>query len=217
MGKGITTVQHVLELAGANMNNAVEVARSLEIRSVRIVGRMLEKLKMVLSQEDRALLAEWGDGRKTPNETDLYPSLYIRPQLRDCIGMGPLLGVDSQVWTPLDSVSGKALYQGCVKVLNKQQLKNRTDTPWREHLKVNADVKPKWSVLYKPPLTKNTGDLQWRILHGIIAVNVFLAVINPGDTDCCPFCTADETVYHCFTQCYRLVPLFKANFSLICY
>ena len=164
---------------------------------------------MAFTYEDRALLAEWFNGQKTPVETDFFPRLCIRPQLRDCHGLGPLLEADSQVWTPMDSVSGKTLYQGCVKVLNKQQLKNRTDTPWREHFKVHSEIKPVWSMLYKPPLTKNTGDLQWRILHGIVAVNALVSVLNPGVSNGCPFCTERETIYHCFAQCSRLVSLFR--------
>ncbi len=44
-----------------------------------------------------------------------------------------------------------------------------------------------WSVLYKPPLTKRVGDLQWRILHGIVAVNAFISVVNPSVDDKCFF------------------------------
>ena len=127
MDKGITTVQHVMELAGVQMDNAEALARRMEVRSVRI-GRMLEKLKRAFTHEERALMAEWVNGQKTPEETDFFPSMHIKPELRDCHGLGPLLREDSQDWMPMDTVSGKALYQGCVKVLNKQQLKNRKDT-----------------------------------------------------------------------------------------
>ena len=215
MDKGITTVQHVVELAGVQMDNAEAVARRMEVRSVRIVARMLEKFKMAFTHEDRAVLAEWSNGQKTAEETDLFPSVHIKPHLRDCHGLGPLLGEDSQDWMPMDSVSGKALYQGCVKVLNKHQLKNRTDTPWRGHFKVHTDIKPEWSKLYKPPLTKNTGDLQWRILHGIVAVNAFVAVLNPEVSNVCPFCTERETIYHCFAQCQRLISLFRTMSALL--
>ena len=38
---------------------------------------------------------------------------------------------------------------------------------------------PVWRLLYKPPLNKITGDLQWRILQGALALNGFIAKINP--------------------------------------
>lgn len=92
-------------------------------------------------------------------------------------------------------------------MINKDKLK-RIDTPWRDFLDVDVDVKPSWALCYKPPLTKNVGDLQWRILHGIIAVNAFISILNPNVQDDCPFCGQRETIFHCFMQCERLRPLF---------
>ncbi len=34
-------------------------------------------------------------------------------------------------------------------------------TPWRDHLRDDVEVKSFWDSCYKPPLTKNVGDLQW--------------------------------------------------------
>ncbi len=74
----------------------------------------------------------------------------------------------------------------CVKVIKKEKLQ-RVDTPWRDHLNVEDGIQPFWSSFYKPPLTKNVGDLQWRVLHGIIAVTAFISVLNPTVQDKCPF------------------------------
>ena len=52
------------------------------------------------------------------------------------------------------------------------------------------------------------GDLQWRVLHGAVAVNAFVSVINPGVADTCPFCPQRETLFHCFLKCGRLSSLF---------
>ena len=69
--------------------------------------------------------------------------------------------------------------------------------------------------MYKPPLTKDTGDLQWRILHGIVAVNALVAVLNPEVSNRCPFCLERETIYHCFAQCPRLVFIFRTLSALL--
>lgn len=97
----------------------------------------------------------------------------------------------------------------CVLVLNKKKLNNRVDTPWRAVLKLGVEVRPEWTVLYKPPLSKRTGDLQWRILHGAVAVNSFISVLDPKNNSGCPFCLKKETVFHVFMQCIRLGPLFE--------
>jgi len=69
-------------------------------------------------------------------------------------------------------------------------------------------VGPEWRSLYKPPLLKKVADLQWRVLHTAVAVNSFISVLNPDVNHDCPFCTLRETVFHCFMDCCRLVPLF---------
>ena len=69
-------------------------------------------------------------------------------------------------------------------------------------------TKPSLCGDLKSPLTKRTGDLQWRILHCAIAVNAIVSVMNPTICDTCPFCTERETIYHCFMECDRLCSLF---------
>lgn len=39
---------------------------------------------------------------------------------------------------------------------------------------------------------EKSGDLQWRILHGAVAVNAFISVINPSVNDKCVFCGLRE-------------------------
>ncbi len=63
-------------------------------------------------------------------------------------------------------------------------------------------------MLYKPPLSKRTGDLQWRILHGAIAVNSFISVLDSKNDPGCSFCFKKENVVHAFMYCFRLKPLF---------
>lgn len=87
-----------------------------------------------------------------------------------------------------------------VVCLNKGKLHGRVDTPWRGRLGLAVGVRPVWRSLYKPPLTKRVADLQWRVLHGIVAVSAFLSVISPGASDVFPFCPVQETVFHCFCE-----------------
>jgi exonuclease III len=211
--KEITTVQELLQLAGAQVDNAENVAGRLAVRSTRVVGRRLDGFKKALSSEDRALLTGWFKGDLTPDHSDPFPKICIRPFGKDCEALGPLL--DRQEWMSMDSASGKSLYMGCVKALNKEKLKGKTDTPWRDHLRVKAEVKPAWSTLYKAPVTKNIGDLHWRVLHGIIAVNGFVSILNPSVSDKCLFCNLRETIFHCFVDCSRLIPLFQNLRSVV--
>ncbi len=95
--------------------------------------------------------------------------------------------------------SGKTVYKSCVKIFYKNFLSNRVDTHWRAVLHfIRENFKPEWRALFKSPLSKKVGDLQWRILHGAIAVNALVSIINPGSSVECPFCFQRETVFHPF-------------------
>uniref|UniRef100_A0A3B5PPF5 Reverse transcriptase domain-containing protein n=1 Tax=Xiphophorus maculatus TaxID=8083 RepID=A0A3B5PPF5_XIPMA len=208
MKSGLVTLKHLLELVGSEMDDIVPLARRLEIHSLRTVSIMLATFKRMLSEDDKRLIKGWFDGRLTPDKADPFLKLCFKPQMKDLECPGPFLEQGKSEWTILDSVNGKLIYMKCVKALNKVKLIDKKDTPWRDYFKVGFDVKPVWGLLYKPPLTKNVGDLQWRILHGIIAVNAFASIINPVVSDKCPFCLLRETIFHCFVQCLRLMDLF---------
>ena len=72
----------------------------------------------------------------------------------------------------------------------------------------SGEKDPHWRVLYKPPIKKRTVDLRWRILHGSIASNSFINVMNPNVSSACMFCGLRETIYHIFTECSRLSDFF---------
>ncbi len=110
-------------------------------------------------------------------------------------------------WLDLLSTKGNVLYRVCV-IFNKNQLAMKSDTPWRFFFGLKDNVKPEWRVIYKPPLSKKVGDLQWRILHGILAVNSFVSILNVEVNDDCPFCFQRETIFHVFVQCSRLASFF---------
>lgn len=76
---------------------------------------------------------------------------------------------------------------------------------WTEKL---GEAAPHWRVIYKPPLKKRTGDLQWRVLHGAIASNSFTSIINPAVSNQCLFCNLRETTFHIFSDCERLPAFF---------
>ncbi len=76
-------------------------------------------------------------------------------------------------------------------------------------LHLSEKARPEWGALYKSPLSTKIGDLQWRVLHGIIAVKAFVSIINHEVNQECPFCLQRETVFHAFMYCNRLRPLFS--------
>lgn len=199
---GVVTMKHLTMLAGPNLNNVEAVAERLGVHSFRKVGQFLQGFRDLLTEEEKLRLKNWMEGCELPESTDLFPSMGVRPRMdeEDFQDLSGFFKNDVR-FTVFNSVGGKIIYSFCVKVLNKGKLKNRIDTPWRKYLEVKDEIMPVWEAIYKPPLTKKVGDIQWRILHGIIVVNAFVSIINSEITDTCPFYNCRETISHCFLRC----------------
>lgn len=141
-----------------------------------------------------------------PDAADPFPEIFLSPGLGELTG--PILKITNTQKLTLHRADKKTLYENCVKGIHKVGLSNRPPTVWSQRLGQNGPG-PQWRILYKPPLKKRTGDLQWRILHGAIASNAFISVLNPAVSNKCPFCDQRETVFHVFTECKRLTELFS--------
>ena len=209
---GTVTLHELVDICGPKLKNVESMVTRMGLRSMRVMGQILQSLRSVLRPEEHKVLKDYGNGLMVPDTTDPFPKLLLIPKIDEC--EGSLLFSTERMKMDMDEVSGKTMYRNCVKVLNKKWLSSRVDTPWRSVLMIKNNVKPEWKALYKLPLTKRMGDLQWRVLHGIVAMNSFIAVLNPEVTQDCPFCSMRETVFHAFLHCLRLCPLFDFLHSL---
>lgn len=57
-------------------------------------------------------------------------------------------------------------------------------------------------------LLKRSGDLQWKLLHCALPTNSHVCKFNLNLLPSCIFFSLPESVFHVFTECSRLVPLF---------
>lgn len=203
---GVLKVQHLAELAGPNFSSSPALMSKMNIRSTRIVDKLLARWRLLLSTDEADMLRQHSEGKISPVKEDPFPPVHIYPRLENCTGT--FLEDRGDFGASFAGCIGKAFYKMCVIVLNKENLNLRVDTPWRNVLRLQSDVRPEWRTLYKPPLRKQFGDLQWRLLHGILAMNAFVCIVNPMVCQDCPFCFQRETVFHCFMDCSRLLPLF---------
>ena len=64
-------------------------------------------------------------------------------------------------------------------------------------------------------LTKNEGDLIWKIRHGAIPTGRFLYVCKYLDSPNCNYCGELDDLTHIFVTCSRLSGLFQLTQSLI--
>lgn len=202
----VTTVGQLYQIAGPDLKNVSAIAGHLRLRSCRIVQKAIEIWSSALTGEEKGPLDQFLKGSIHFNCKDLFPNLRICPIMGECNGM--LLDCDDLIIVGSEIAPGTCLYTNCVKAFSKTFLNNKSDTPWRDVLKLRIEEKTEWRALYKSPLAKKTGDLQWRILHGAIALNVFISLFKSDSTDCCPFCLQRETLFRAFMYCERLKPIF---------
>ena len=204
---GHVKLKHIVEAAGPGFLNTGAVASLLGLRSHRYTRHILNSWMKELTTEEIGMLRDYSGDLETLDQGDPFPELGFSVCLDGL--KGPLLELKYVEDGDFYMSNGKQVYRYCVKALNKKKLDGKNDSVWRDKLNVDRNVVPVWRVLYKAPLRKRSGDLQWRILHGALAVNVFLAKLNPAVSCKCPFCDESETVFHCFAGCRRLEPLFE--------
>ena len=200
---GTLTLQQLVDAAGPALTDAQALGSLLGLQSLRVAGRILELWSQRLTKRDRHLLM----GSQTRSDAaDPYPDIVLSPGLGE--KTGPLLRVIHAAKLTLYEADKETLYRNCVKCIHQAGLSGRPPTVWAKKWGQDGPS-PQWRLLYKAPLKKRTGDLQWRILHGAVATNAFISVLNPAVFSGCPFCGVRETIYHVFTECKRLNSLFS--------
>ena len=213
---------HLLDPARSAWLSPEALSSRLGRRSVRSVGRFLCDIRAALPLEAAAALEAHLRAGQAPCTEDAsseaFPALPVTPAVADDLAGGPgtLLTLpvppDSDTGCSLASLSRRGLYAWVIHVRHAQVLAGRPDTPWRRRLGPpgSPPAHPAWRTLYKPPIAKKTGDLQWRLLHGILATGTFASHLDPAASTACPFCPGDveETLFHAFLDCPRLQPLF---------
>ncbi|TWW74496.1 hypothetical protein D4764_14G0004990 [Takifugu flavidus] len=190
-------LQHVVAVAGPDLTGAEAVGSLLGICSSQAAEGVLRLWRNRLSTRERRLLEDYGQGTE-PDSEDPFPEIRLaaHPGNLD----GPLLRPAKTF--SLVAVDKKTTYNNCVTVLNRRGLSNRSTSMWADRLGGDG-ARPCWRVLYKPPLKKRTVDLQWRILHGAVALNALLSRMNTAVSDQCPFCSG-ERLCSTRTECERL-------------
>ncbi|KAK3527725.1 hypothetical protein QTP86_001577, partial [Hemibagrus guttatus] len=143
VSSGIVMLRELVNVAGADLSRAEDLAARMGLRSLRVVNQLLHRWRSTLTSEERVQLMDYQHTEAGPAEDESFPRLNIAPDLDGCAG--PLLECRSEGEMDFGSVSGKLLYRACVKVLNKKKLSGRVDTPWRNVLGFNDDVKPEWT------------------------------------------------------------------------
>jgi len=178
---------------------AEELALKVGIHSVRTVEHFLTEIQEYVMA--LTLLEE--------RVENVFPSIRVGINVGDWQeGDGRLLSFTTPEIGFFDMISKKSFYMVCVKVLNLRALQDLPETKWTNFVETGTSPKGSWRTLYKKPIEKRIGDLQWRISHWIMATNCYKVHLNVLQREDCLFCGLPETVFHMFIGCPRLMGLF---------
>ncbi|KAI4877209.1 hypothetical protein NFI96_028665 [Prochilodus magdalenae] len=217
---GVSKVCHLRR--GFDWVAAEQLANLTGLRSVRLASQVLDHVRSGLSASALDFL------EATPVE-DHHSGLAASPELVVRVeqdgweeGQGKLLSLEIPILGSFSGLSKRALYCVCTKTLNFQALKDLHDTKWAEVLGSGSSPKGSWRSLYKRPIEKKMGDLQWRLnmAVGIVLLMVLVCVslVNSQDggirVDCPPAVgvVGETTEISCSFESY-----FVADLNVIIY
>ncbi|TWW77693.1 Transposon TX1 uncharacterized 149 kDa protein ORF 2 [Takifugu flavidus] len=201
---GVVKLGHLLKTSVPDLSDR------LNMRSSRLLLQLVREVCASLPEALRVFVLD-------PSVSELWDDEceYVFPSLAVCPAVGQwqpeeddLLSLKSSLSVDFEGVGRKDLYILAVKVRNLRSLEGLKASGWTSFFGAGSSPGGCWRSLYKPPVDKRTGDLQWRIVHGAVATNRYLVHLDPSTGDGCPFCSQSETIYHLFVQCPRLEGLF---------
>ncbi len=213
MEKGMTKLSDLVDNSSKAWRSVVDICSQAGFKSVRTIERFVGGLKAALPSTLLLFINCFLLGG--PSRVS-FPKLFVSPDV--CFHNdqeGKLLFFNRLQELNFQVAGKRDLYHICVKAVYFEQIKDRSDTKWREFLTVPAELSPSWRILYKGPLPKRSGDLQWRLLHCTLPTNSHVSKFNLNVSPSCYFCSSSESVFHAFTECFRLAPMFTLLERLI--
>jgi len=148
---------------------AEELAQKVGFRSVRLVNRLLEDLEAALLDSIKEFLKETCANDTEPFTFPEFDFLMKKDdQVEDPV---KLLHLNTPEMGLFNGLSKITLYTACVKTMNYKDLKDQIGSKWTLVLGSGSFPSGSWQTLYKKPCEERMGDLQWKIVHGVLATD----------------------------------------------
>jgi len=160
----VTRVKHLQNPHVHRWKPATDVAEATGVRSVRVVGRTFSVIL------------------RTFKQTGLHwdPAIEVALPLSHC--PFPNLLISFQTFISLNRIEKSTVYGKCVITLFSSK-PTEPQARWRVLLQANRSAKIKWHVLFKEPIIKHSGDLQWWLAHNILPCNVVSHRMCPANLE----------------------------------
>lgn len=163
---GVSKICHLRR--GLSWIPAEELAQKMGFRSERLIKKSILDLEEVFPVPLRNFMkstpVEYCNVGFKANCPELHVSIEKEDWQKDD---RKFLSLDTPELDLFSILNRQTLYRACVKTINYQQLRNVRDIKWIKVFESVSSPKGSWRSLYKRPIEKRVGDLQWRIVHGI--------------------------------------------------
>ena len=148
---GLTKLVPLRRVDCGGWRTADDIAAQTGVHSLRLVEMIMVGVQafwpcLQLSGEDEDEV-EGAHNEEAP----FFPSVHVRVKVGE--------------WLESWGLSKQVLYMVSVKVKHLRALEGLRAGAWQQEGFITASKN--WRLLYKSPLPKRSGDLQWRIIHGV--------------------------------------------------
>lgn len=165
------------------------------MKSSHLESKLKEEIYNALPSGHRTFNGQRHDRMQDMGNKKEFPERRISPAIREEDEAG---AADSNLSfkTPqliyFKCMSKKAMYYIIVETIHKDSLRRQKDSRWPDLLIPDFLVRDRWRTQYKPAVEKCTADLQWRIIHGAIATDGHVTLLNTAVNGDCWFCGEKE-------------------------
>ncbi len=197
---GTVKLDHLLNKEGWK---SLEEATGL--RSSRLVSKLKEENYNALPSGYRKCIVQRHESILDIGNNVEFPELIVSPAIKEDEEevVDAILSAQIPQFCYFKSMSKKVMYKYYSKDNASRFIEKTKISKWPDLL--NPDfLRDRWRALYKPPVEKRTGDLQWRIIYGAIATDRHVAPLNIAVKGDCRFCRGKEDLKHLFLKCERL-------------
>jgi len=208
---GIVKLDNLLNDEGWKSSDELQEATGL--RSSRLVSKLKEEINNVLPSGYRSFIAQKRhENNQDKGDNVQFPELVISPAMKEDDEeemVDNILSFWNHQFCSFKSISKKEIYNITVKAMHQDSFRKQKVSKWPDLLRPDFLTRDRWRALYKPPVEKRSGDLQWRIIYGAIATDGHVAHLNSAVKGECRFCGKKEDLEHLFLKCERLKGLFN--------